>query len=245
MPFFKETYGVLSPTLRGFTVSFIMLTAAIPSLFAGHMADHYGRLNIVAAGAVVFAFGTALEGGSTSLAMLLVGRALAGFGEGLYLGNLNVYICEIAPKAKRGVLVSMPQLLVTAGTCAGYFTCYGSVNIDSSISWRLPFIIQAIGGGGLAIFCYLIPSSPRWMVLNGRRTDAKAALKSLGLSATEAEEDILRPAEEAAQAPSEFAGLRGLLTIFERQHRTRTSLGLFILGMVQLCGIDGVLYVNG
>jgi MFS family permease len=91
MPQFEQVFGVLSPTIRGFTVSFIMLTAAIPSLFAGHLADRFGRLKIVMAGAVVFVIGTALEAGSTAIAMLLVGRALAGFGEGLYLGNLNVY----------------------------------------------------------------------------------------------------------------------------------------------------------
>jgi len=91
MPYFQKIYGVLSPTIRGFTVSFIMLTAAVPSLFAGHLADHYGRLNIVMAGALVFAAGSVLESGSSSLPMLLVGRALAGCGEGLYLGNLNVY----------------------------------------------------------------------------------------------------------------------------------------------------------
>ena len=68
-----------------------MLTAGVPSLVAGHLADHYGRLNIVMAGALVFGAGTALEAGSPSLPMPLIGRALAGFGEGLYLGNLDVY----------------------------------------------------------------------------------------------------------------------------------------------------------
>ena len=98
MPHFQQIYGVLSPTLRGFTVSFIMLTAALPSLFAGHLADRYGRPKIVMAGALIFAVGTALEGGSSSLPMLLVGRALAGCGEGFYLGNLNVYaaVCHVA-----------------------------------------------------------------------------------------------------------------------------------------------------
>ena len=91
MPYFQQDFGVLTPKLRGFVVSFLMLAAAIPSVFAGHLADRFGRLRIVMAGAIVFALGTALEAGSSTLAMLLVGRALAGFGEGLYLGNLNVF----------------------------------------------------------------------------------------------------------------------------------------------------------
>lgn len=154
------------------------------------------------------------------------------------------YICEIAPKTRRGMLVAMPQLLVTAGTCLGYFTCYGSVRIGSSISWRLPFIIQAIGGAVLLTFCCIIPESPRWMVLHGHRDSAIQDLKSLGVSTYEAEKDILGPAEQESRSQPTTLGLRGLLTIFKRLHRQRTILGLFILGMVQLCGIDGVLYVS-
>ena len=154
------------------------------------------------------------------------------------------YICEIAPKAKRGALVAMPQLLVTAGTCLGYFTCYGSVRIESSISWRLPFIIQAIGGVLLLIFCCVVPGSPRWMVLHGCRDGAIRALKRLDVSTHEAEKDILGPAEQELRSKPTTSGLQGFLIIFNRQHLRRTMLGLFILGMVQLCGIDGVLYVS-
>jgi MFS family permease len=41
---FERSIGYLSPFLLGFTVSLIMLTAAIPSVFAGHLADRFGRL---------------------------------------------------------------------------------------------------------------------------------------------------------------------------------------------------------
>lgn len=138
----------------------------------------------------------------------------------------------------------MPQLLVTAGTCLGYFTCYGSVRMESSISWRLPFIIQAIGGILLLTFCFFIPESPRWMVIHSHRDSAVQDLKRLNVSTHEAEKDILGPAEQESRSQPTTSGLRGLLTIFKQQHRQRTILGLFILGMVQLCGIDGVLYVS-
>jgi len=32
--------------------------------------------------------------------------------------------------------VSLPQFMACAGICAGYFTCYGSVRVESSFSWR-------------------------------------------------------------------------------------------------------------
>lgn len=118
--------AALTPTLRGLTVSLILLAGAPASLFAGVLADKFGHLSITVAGAVFFTAGAALKAGAVNLAMLPIGTILVGFGEGLYLGNMNVYICEIAPKARRGTLVAMPQLLVTASTCAGYCTCYAT-----------------------------------------------------------------------------------------------------------------------
>lgn len=90
MKYFSSTFGELTPTMRGFTVSLIMLTGAVPSFFAGQLADRYGRLSIVMAGALVFATGAVLQGAAYQLPMFLVGRALCGFGEGLWLSNVSV-----------------------------------------------------------------------------------------------------------------------------------------------------------
>jgi MFS family permease len=90
MPFFATSIGELSPFLRGFTVSLIMLTGAFPSFFAGQLADRFGGLAIVAGGALVFAIGAVLEGVAGTLVTFLVGRALCGIGEGLWLSNVSV-----------------------------------------------------------------------------------------------------------------------------------------------------------
>lgn len=90
MPVFQSDIAVMTPTMRGLTVSFLLLAGTIPSLFAGLLADKFGHLHIVLLGALWFTFGAALEAGATNLAMLLIGRGFVGIGEGLYLGNLNV-----------------------------------------------------------------------------------------------------------------------------------------------------------
>lgn len=90
MPYFEKTIGGLSPFLRGFTVSLIMLTGAVPSFFAGQLADRFGRLTIVSAGALVFVLGAILQGAASVLGVFLAGRALCGLGEGLWLSNMAV-----------------------------------------------------------------------------------------------------------------------------------------------------------
>lgn len=97
-----------------------------------------------------------------------------------------------------------------------------------------PAICKLSSGVLLASFCYVIPSSPRWMLLPGHRDTAMSALYRVDLSTVEIRKDILRPAEDAARSQSASTDLRCLLVIvvFEGRHRTRTGLGLFILGMV-------------
>ena len=151
------------------------------------------------------------------------------------------YITEIAPRTRRGMLVSMPQFMATAGICAGYFTCYGTIHIASSISWRLPFIFMASLAVCLAMSCLYLPVSPRWLLLHGQREDALRESKRLHMSRAEVEKDVLTTARRDQSRQSLW---QGLSAIFDQRYRVRTTLGIFILGMIQLCGIDGVLYVG-
>lgn len=90
MPSFTSTIGPLTPFLRGFTVSLIMLAGAVPSFFAGQLADRFGHLPVVAAGALVFVLGAVLQGCANTLALFLAGRTFCGLGEGLWLSNVSV-----------------------------------------------------------------------------------------------------------------------------------------------------------
>jgi MFS family permease len=238
---FTHTIGPLSPTLLGFTVSLIMLAGAFPSVFAGQLADRFGRLKVLIAGVLIFTLGVVLQGSANALPQFLVGRAIAGFGEGIYLSNMAVYICEIAPVKRRGVLAGLPQFMSTAGVCIGYFICYGTVHIENSMAWRIPFIFQACLAVITAGLCLRLPDSPRWLVHNGRRVEALAALQKLDFGMAEAEKDIMSAQNEPSQGLSAW---QGFLLLFRRGYRARTVLALFILGMVQLSGIDGVLYVS-
>jgi len=135
----------------------------------------------------------------------------------------------------------MPQFTATAGICLGYFTCYGTVHFDSSMSWRTPFVIQAILAALLVVSCKFLPDSPRWLMLHDRREDAMRQIERLGIQRAEAEKDILN-VQDSDLVHLETSPIQGLLMLFRRQYRVRTLLALFILGMVQLSGIDGVLY---
>jgi MFS family permease len=90
MPQFNSAISNLTPIMHGFTVSLIMITGAIPCIFTGALGDRYGQLAVTMVGAIIFTIGVVLEGSTNALPSFLVGRALAGFGQGLWLSNVSV-----------------------------------------------------------------------------------------------------------------------------------------------------------
>lgn len=254
---FTNVMGTLSSTLVGFTVSLIMLAGAVPSVFAGWLADHHGRLRTIMLGTILFAAGAVLQATATRLAQFLAGRTLAGLGEGVYLSTTAVYISEISPTRSRGVLAGLPQFMATLGICLGYFTCYASVHIgagdarfasvSSSMAWRLPFIVMTSIAGVLAFSCMRLPESPRWLISCGDRVGALDSLRRLDFSMVEAEREFLSDLSITTTGGGQRLSLspwQSFILLFKRGYRARTVLALFVLGMVQLSGIDGVLYVS-
>ncbi|KAK7689845.1 hypothetical protein QCA50_006484 [Cerrena zonata] len=239
--FADKNTGVISPTVQGLIVSSILLTASLASLASGPLSDRISRTRTIAVGAIVFAVGSAIACSANTLAQLFVGRALAGAGEGLFISAVTVYAIEIAPASSRGRLGSVVQLLITIGIASGYFVCYGTSRIDSSLSWRFPLGMQSIVSVILAAGCPFLPHSPRWLRHVGRRAEANVAWERLGVSAADAEktEESANRERERVQRGSVWEEARAM---WEKDVRKRTALGVFVMGMSNASGIDGVLY---
>jgi MFS family permease len=237
---FTTSMGALSPLARGMTVSAIMLTGVIPSFFAGQLADKYGRLRVIAPGALVFCVGAVFQAAATGLPQFIAGRAVAGFGQGVFLGNVTVYIAEVAPARRRGRLAALPQFMATLGICVGYFSCFGTAGIDGDLAWRLPYAVPVACSLMLALGCRLLPEPPRWLALSGRGDEAQDALRALNVDVDEARRDFLT----AAQDRPSLSDWQSFVLLFRRGYRSQTWLALFMLSMVQLSGIDAITYVS-
>ena len=173
------------------------------------------------------------------------------------------YVCEIAPPRQRGPLCTIVQLFITLGLVVGFFVCYGTVAIDSSLSWRIPLALQAGTALALSIasFFYL-PQSPRWLAYKGRKEEASLVWDKLGVSGAEREKDLLSDSAtpagaEVVEVPTTQVSAKAksmkekslkkmadLTVVFRKDTRKPLLLGVFLMTMQQLSGIDGVIYVS-
>jgi MFS family permease len=78
--------------------------AAFGAIVQGWTADWLGRRKAMALAAVLAFLGGALTAGSVHIAMLIAVRFIQGFGLGQVICLVPLYIAEVAPPHKRGML---------------------------------------------------------------------------------------------------------------------------------------------
>ncbi|KAJ6560253.1 general substrate transporter [Mycena capillaripes] len=240
---FENQFGSVSPTVQGLLVSSMIATAALSAVFSGALSDRISRTYTISLGAFVFSVGCAIACSASALPQLFVGRCIAGFGEGIFISSITVYVMEISPTSKRGRTMTTVQLFNTIGVAAGYFTCFGSVKYAGNFSWRLPLGLQAVVAFVLAVGTPFFPHSPHWLLSVGRPVAAEAAALKLGLQLTE----IRKAGEISASGPATEVAKRSFIQqakeLWAKDVRFRTFFGFFLMVMQQqACGIDAVLY---
>jgi MFS family permease len=87
-------------------VSILSAGTFFGALFAGSLADWIGRRSTIIAGCGVFSLGVVLQVASTTVALLVTGRLIAGIGVGFVSAIIILYMSEVAPKGVRGVSTS-------------------------------------------------------------------------------------------------------------------------------------------
>lgn len=136
-----------------------------------------GRARGLALFSAIFVLGAGMMLGANrerGLALMYVGRALAGIGVGGCSNIAPIYISEISPPAIRGALVCMFELGWQIGGLVGFWINYGIAETlpSNRAQWMIPFAVQLIPSGLLFAGSFLLHESPRWLVTKGKRAEA-------------------------------------------------------------------------
>ena len=165
-------------------------------------------------------------------------RILSGIGVGLASMLSPMYIAEIAPARFRGHLVSWNQFAIIFGMLIIYFVNYGISRAGSgdawlnSIGWRYMFLSGAVPALIFLVLLFLVPETPRYLMLKGNEVGARAVLSRL-VSQEEGEKEIAEIRASLAEHHSGKLFSFGVLLIF---------IGIMLSVFQQFIGINVVLY---
>ena len=149
------------------------------ALIAGDLADYFGRRTTIIAGCIVFIIGVILQTASTGLALLVVGRLIAGFGVGFVSAIIILYMSEVAPKKVRGAIVSGYQFCITIGLLLASCVDYATQDRNDTGSYRIPIAVQMLWALILGVGLFFLPESPRYFVKKGLLDRAAHSLSRL------------------------------------------------------------------
>ena len=228
----------LSDNLLGFTVASALIGTMVGAVIVGRPSDWWGRKPVLTILSVLFvtsAFGCSL---ATNWYMLLFFRWLGGVAVGGASVVSPMYITEIAPAARRGLLVMVSQLNIVLGILAAYFSNYLVAHIlgaEHPAVWRWMFGVMALPSLAFLVTSLMIPESPRWLVKKGLMEAARGVLKRFGHA------DPDQEAREIQQSLSqEMSGVHQY--IFQRKYLKPLLLAAMIAAFNQLDGINAVIY---
>jgi sugar porter (SP) family MFS transporter len=221
--------------ITGLIVAAVPLGAIFGALASGGVSDTYGRRRTIMGAGILFIIGTAVAALAPGVEVLLVGRVLIGIAIGFASAACPVYISEVAPKELRGRLVTLFQLAVTVGILLAYIV--GAI-FSGSADWRAMVAVGIIPAAALAIGMARMPQSPRWLVMVGKGTEARATLEYLhpGETAAEIEEDLK---DLQAGITPDTAKFRDLLSPLAR---VALFVGVSLAILQQITGINTVIY---
>ncbi len=102
LPFYLQSLNNESASASGLAIAASTLASAISSFRYGFVKKRLGFVSIVVLAFGIAAVGYFIIGMASSYQLVLVGLIIAGFGFGLLMPNLNVWLSSIIPNSLRG-----------------------------------------------------------------------------------------------------------------------------------------------
>lgn len=238
----------------GWLVSSPSVAAMFAMLIAGTVSDYIGRKKVLIIAALLYSISALFSAIAPSYEILIGARMIGGIGFGAALVLAPMYIAEIAPPERRGVLVSIQQFNIVIGFSVSYFSNYAMLNAVGDVFtelnvWRWMLGIEFLPAIFYFIAMFFVPRSPRWLLSKGKEEEAEQVLvrvfgkeKSL-----QEKEQILKNLQETeASRPQGLSNLgilsKRLQELFSPKLRIVLTVALVIGIIQQVTGVNAIYF---
>jgi sugar porter (SP) family MFS transporter len=228
--FIKQQFG-LSESQTEIAASSLLLGCVVGASVAAFTSDRFGRKRVLLGAAALFTLSSIGAALPRDLLQFAVARLLGGIAIGIASTLSPLYIAEISPAKKRGLLVSLNQLAIVSGILLSYSVNYMLTGAGPS-NWRWMFATAALPSLAFLLTLLFIPESPRWLVQKGRNQEAEQFLtRMVGPQAASIEINAIRA------AISEESG-----DLFDPSFRKPLIVAIVIALFSQFTGINTIIY---
>ncbi|PFH56289.1 hypothetical protein XA68_16773 [Ophiocordyceps unilateralis] len=237
---------------RAVVSSLGVLGAALGAVVAIAVTDRIGRLRawqmfvaLWMSGFFAATFSSGLVG------LLLFARLWSGLGAGGLTVVAPLYLAEVAPSRRRGMVVSIYMVVLLSFLMAGFFVNYAALKTmtPSREQYRIVLAVPQIPVGLVLIGSLFLDDTPRWLASKNRQPEALVVLGRLRrlstadpLLAAEFAE-MQRQLEDKNQVladASTWTIVREVVTV--PSYRRRFLLGLAMQTVAQWSGGNGITY---
>ena len=181
-PFMVSSINIALPAIgREFSMNAValswvptsyLLSAAIFLVPLGRLADIHGRKRMFSWGTWIFTLSSLLLAFSPSAPLLLLFRAVQGFGSAMIFGTGIAIVTSVYPAPERGRVIGITVGAVYLGLSCGPF--FGGV-LTQHFGWRSIFLVNVPIGAGV-IYLLAVRLKGEWAEARGERFDLPGAL---------------------------------------------------------------------
>lgn len=258
LPYLESTSGYTQSQLST-VVAAVLLGSVLSSLFAGALADFFGRKSIMILSALLFVASIPIICLSSSIGMLIAGRLLQGISAGLIGVVVPLYLAECLSADTRGKGTGMFQFLLTVGLVAAaiiglvYANHVDAVENTPGVTAETVFAVKTSAWRGIfwasifpgALFLggvFFLTESPRWLFRRGKKDAAlRALVKSNGEKAGSDTLAEMEQVETQAKAATASTAQKVRDSLLRRKYVIPFLIAVIILACTQATGINSVL----
>lgn len=248
--YFLSVFNHPSPDLLGQISATFDLGSLVGCILTCFIGERLGRRKTIIIGCSIHVIGGILQATPHTVAQLIVGRLVAGLGNGLITSTLPVWQAETCGALFRGQMLVAQLGIVGLGAVLCSWLNFGMRFVNSSFSWRFPIALQCLFAVLCAAMCLYLPESPRWLISRRRVEEGEYVVSLLLRKPVESDEvqdlknEVLFNVEHESEVASQ-TGWRDLLRRDETQNLRRIILGALSQFFQQMGGINVVNYYMG
>ncbi|KAK5024679.1 hypothetical protein LTS07_008525 [Exophiala sideris] len=188
MPAFTRQFGTpVPPTvsksgylLSARNVSIITATptagAFVGAIVTSMLGDRFGRKKTIWIGCLIAFAAMSIQTAATNVAIITVGRTLAGVSNFMFINMAISFSVELAPPSLRGAIVSLSTVSLTFAACIASAVNLGTQTIDSNLAWRIPVGIQLVGPVLIGSAILFVKESPTFFLIKSEDENARKSL---------------------------------------------------------------------